>query len=471
MTALGLGLGLPFGGRISNPLASLGAVFAIDARNSFSGEQAAVNFGTGGSALNAQYGSTTGVDTNDPLLLTHTGSNYIYLPGTAGNYASSPDAAVLDLSSALEIVIRAQPVDWSPTSETIIIGKRDSGTTTSYQLSFNSTNTILRLSFNGTDLINLSSSNVPLADNVPGWVKASWRNSDGAWSIEYAADSSTEPTSWTSLGSGTSSAGSTLYSSSSLIEIGSQGANTSGFFTGRIYRTIIRSSVGGTTVFDADFSRNSAQNSFSEFSSNAATVTVNRSTSGRKSVMVVRPVWLFGTDDYLEVANNALLNVGTNEAFTVMAVTRSHGNTSNMALIGKGGYGTTDWYALVESTAPTAFQGGMSNSSGISGIYYSNVRAAPPAAGTVRFAATGRSASGGGVYTYDGNASQTPNFTSGAFATTDIPTTAVFRIGSFIGAGGGPAGPIACEIMAAAFFRKALTAGEIAQIVSYYGTA
>lgn len=466
MTALGLGLGLPFGGRISNPLASLGAVFAIDARNSFSGEQAAVNFGTGGSALNAQYGSTTGVDTNDPLLLTHTGSNYIYLPGTAGNYASSPDAAVLDLSSALEIVIRVQPVDWSPTSETIIIGKRDSGTTTSYQLSFTSTNTVLRLSFNGTDLINLSSSNVPLADNVPGWVKASWRNSDGAWSIEYAADSSTEPTSWTSLGSGTSSVGSTLYSSSSFIEIGSQGSNTSGFFTGRIYRTIIRSSVGGTTVFDADFSRNSAQNSFSEFSSNAATVTVNRSTSGRKSAIVTRPVWLIATDDYFEVAESSLLDFDNVNSFTALVVTRTHANSvSDGFYIGKYAGGVELGWALYNTTSPgrTNYAWLADTSVLIDGT--TNMPATAGSNGDISIRAMRYNATADQLTTSYNNVNGAVQSTATMSDAETMANNRPMNIGRQV------LGSYAndFELLSAAVFRKVLSAGEIAQIVSFYG--
>jgi hypothetical protein len=44
-------------------------------------------------------------------------------------------------------------------------------------------------------------------------------------------------------------------------------------------------------------------------SSNVATVTINRSTSGRKSVAVVRPVWLLGTDDYFICAKCRTCNI------------------------------------------------------------------------------------------------------------------------------------------------------------------
>jgi hypothetical protein len=50
-----------------------------------------------------------------------------------------------------------------------------------------------------------------------------------------------------------------------------------GPLTGRIYRAIIKDGIDGTTVFDADFTQvASGATSFSESSSNAATVTINQ---------------------------------------------------------------------------------------------------------------------------------------------------------------------------------------------------
>jgi hypothetical protein len=49
---------------------------------------------------------------------------------------------------------------------------------------------------------------------------------------------------------------------------------------------------------------------------------VNRSTAGRKAVCVVAPCWLFGTDDYMEVPDNDLLDFALADSFTVVAAVR-----------------------------------------------------------------------------------------------------------------------------------------------------
>jgi hypothetical protein len=55
--------------------------------------------------------------------------------------------------------------------------------------------------------------------------------------------------------------------------------------------------------------------------------TVNRATNGRKSSVVDRTLCLLGTDDFFQVADNALLNIGFTDSFTVVAAIRL-GNTS-----------------------------------------------------------------------------------------------------------------------------------------------
>ena len=99
------------------------ATLWLDARFSVPGEQIAVNRGTGGSALNARYGSTTGVDTNDPELLLHNGENYIYLPGIGVNNLTVPDAPALDPVNDLTIVARVRLTDWTPAIRSCIVAK------------------------------------------------------------------------------------------------------------------------------------------------------------------------------------------------------------------------------------------------------------------------------------------------------------------------------------------------------------
>lgn len=53
-----------------------------------------------GNGHDAQFGSTSGADTNDPLYKAHAGTDYAYLPGTSGNYFSRDDVNLLDADTA-----------------------------------------------------------------------------------------------------------------------------------------------------------------------------------------------------------------------------------------------------------------------------------------------------------------------------------------------------------------------------------
>ncbi|MCH7637547.1 MAG: hypothetical protein IIA12_07775 [Proteobacteria bacterium] len=73
--------------------------------------------------------------------------------------------------------------------------------------------------------------------------------------------------------------------------------------------TVGTPAAGTTVVFDADFTDRGVVTepfaTFIEKSSNAATVTINRSATGRKSTVVDVPMFLLGTDDYLEIPDDA----------------------------------------------------------------------------------------------------------------------------------------------------------------------
>ena len=290
-------------------LASLGAVVAFDA--STASPTAVSNIGSGGTGYNARYGSTTGADSNDPAWLPHTGTNYLYLPGVAGNYASTPDVPVLDITGDIEIVVRVGADSWTPTAEQYVVAKYFTTTSQrSFALSITPTGRLaLRNSTDGINAIYRES----VAHGLTAtsyWFKVTLDVDTGSntnlATFSYAADQATEPTSWTTISSTTTtsptSTTTSIFSSSAALEMGSMTSGTNAL-AGKVYRAIVRNGIGGPTVFDADFTTgitSGGQTTFTESSANAATVTINRATSGRKAVAVVRPIWLFGTDDFME---------------------------------------------------------------------------------------------------------------------------------------------------------------------------
>jgi len=234
-----------------------GAEFFIDAGRAVNAEQAALNQGTGGSVLNARYGSGTGVDGNDPLLLPHTGTNHLYLPGVASNYVSIPDNPSLALTGVIEIVMRVSLDDWTPTGGQILVGKWRA-TQYSWHLRVTATgNFQFFVSTDGVSTFFSETTGVPspaLVDGSSYWIRARYTPSTRTLVVGYSVDTGqAEPSSYTTTLTATSSASLSVFQTTSPLEIGTVESGSTLPLAGKIYRTIIRNGSGGPTVVDVDF--------------------------------------------------------------------------------------------------------------------------------------------------------------------------------------------------------------------------
>ena len=449
------------------------AVLWLDTARSVAGETTMVNYGKGGSALNATYGSSAGADTNDPLLLTHSGTNYLYLPGVAGNYASTPDAAALDITGDMEVVMRMSCPDWSPTATGQIICKDNaSAGGRSWGLDLlNNGGLRWVASAGGTAInVNVATSTFPgstvLLNGGVYWLKVTFDVDNGASGNDvrfwYAADQPTEPTSWTQIGTTQTTAGVTsIANTATAVVLGDRTVSASPLQTS-IYRAIVRNGIGGTTVFDADFTTGITSGGQTSFTcTTGQTVTINRATSGRKSVAVVRNVLLFGTDDYLEIADNDLLDFGASDSFTVMVSWREHATVPSFArYVSKMQTASPGWEFLHNST--------------ISGRSYITITDGAATTDTSGRAGTYTQGSANTVVAVRNTAADTllhyNNGVAAGSAATDTTTgtlanSATVRIGRASGAGANYAD---MELISVAVWRRALTTNEIATAVARY---
>lgn len=468
MTMLGRGLGIPIrnkfsGGAVDPGLALLqSATLWLDASNPGSDSQVAANRGTGGTALDARYGSTTGVDTNDPLLLTHTGTNYLYLPGSGGNFASTPDLAAYSPTD-WDMRVRVALTDWTPGAYQTFISHGWGTGSQSYLFAMDSGNQITLLIEDSGGVEGVTAGTLPtVTDGNYLDVRVTRRNSDARvqFFTKSVSTALSENTGWTQLGTD-KTMGLNPFNSTSTLQLGatSGGANQ---MTGRMQRAMLHNGIDGAVVFDADFTANTNQSSFTESSSNAATVTINRSTSGRKAVMVVRPTWLFGTDDYLEVADNALLDIDTNEQMTVIVAHREWATpVANSCFVTKFTGNFDEGWSMLRIAAAThqirAFlESGASNITAASGTTYS-----------------------AGSYGLRGiqidRVAQTALGTEGSTVGT---TTSISGLGTFvnaaalrIGANGGAVGSFTdMELTNVAIFKGTLlSSAQLGQIATYLG--
>ena len=215
-------------------------------------------------------------------------SNAIYLSGsglsvngaTGNNTATTPDATALDITGDIEIVVRAALADWTLASSQVLVAKRQTASTRSYDLQVFSGVLYFRFSVStGSDVIQASSTVVlpsGFSAGQAGWVRVTRNSTTGDVIFYTAADSSSEPSSWTQLGATVATTPSSMYSSNSQLEIGSH-LNGAGVAIGTIYRAILRDVIGGTPVFDANFANATADAlTFTPATGGTITITTTR---------------------------------------------------------------------------------------------------------------------------------------------------------------------------------------------------
>lgn len=194
------------------------------------------------------------------------GVNYLLLPGASGDYASTPDRAALDITADIEFICYAAADDWTPSAAQVFLGKLvTTGNQVSYDFVLNSNGTLLIVtSPTGNAAANVSGTSTASVSATNGsgiWLRGTLDVNDGAGNRVYTFYTSTDPVStpvasitWTQLGSTVTTAGTTsIFASTSALEIGSIQGGTLNNFDGKIYKALVYNGIGGTLVasFDA----------------------------------------------------------------------------------------------------------------------------------------------------------------------------------------------------------------------------
>ena len=414
--------------------------------------------------------ATSGADTNDPLLLTHTGTNYLYIPDTGNaDYASIPAAASgpLDITGDIDLIAKVALDDWTPTNQKAIITRGTASGTAAWRLYVNNTG-YLQISWvdSGAAAQSLISDAAPsVANGAVKWIRGTLDLDNGAGDCVARFYTSDDGSSWTQLGTDrTLGATSTMRTGTAgQVRLGSYWSGTNQCIGGKLYRAIIKSGIDGTIALDADFTANTNQSSFTESSSNAATVTINRATSGRKAVMVTRPVWLFGTDDYMEVADNAPLDISAADSLTVVMIRRQWGTTPSYGtLVSKTAGGTADGWSLFNNISATSHS--FSIADGAAQTYLTGAGCPAYTYGALELAAGVRNVGADTITAYVGTTGGTPATDT---TTSDLSSSDPMRIGR--AAAGATPYYGEYEVVAVAVFRSALDSTALASIASYFG--
>lgn len=205
-------------------------------------------------------------------------TNVLCLNGVAGNYASAPDAAYWPTGD-IDVRWYGASADWTSGVVTALVGKFNAtGNQRSWLLFVNTTGTLqFNVSTDGTTTNNIRTSDAALgyADFSSKWLRAVRVSATGVITLYSSDDGST----WSVIASTQSATASgAIFDSTALLEVGSNNGGTASNFNGLTYRAQVYDGIAGTLVFDANFSLPAKlAPSFTESSSNAATVTINTS--------------------------------------------------------------------------------------------------------------------------------------------------------------------------------------------------
>jgi hypothetical protein len=189
-------------------------------------------------------------------------------------------------------------------------------------------------------------------------------------------------------------------------------------------------------------------------------VNISRSTSGKKTAVVTHPIWLLGTDDYMEVADNALLDFNATDSFTMLAIIRQWATPSSGRVINKAANsGTFDGYLLRNSGTSSAEEAYLTSSvSGSAGPITSPAYTLgqPFVTGLIVNRSTN-------IANTIMNTSLSSNTSISSVGT--LENSYPLRIGN-VSTGSNQYGDF--ELVAAAVFRRVLTSDEIATVYNYY---
>lgn len=194
-----------------------------------------------GTSSNIQYGAA--------------GDAYAVFDGESGSYLSTLNNSKFSILGDLDLRTK---IEVDPGAGVIVLSKWSTGS--SYQLAYftDATGTSGKISFSwtedGSTVLNEDSGFFTVSATDPIWIQMAFEVDDGVAGYEIVFKYSDDGVTWTTADTDTSVTGATsIYDSTSSIEIGSYGGGLQGNFEGKIYNVEVRDGIDGEIVVAVDF--------------------------------------------------------------------------------------------------------------------------------------------------------------------------------------------------------------------------
>jgi len=210
-------------------------------------------------------------------------NGYLYL--SSNGYASVPDSAATSITGNITVAVRVALNNYATGVDQALANKWSSNSQRSYSLTVGPTGALNFFGSNnggGAQISNTSSVTGGFINGATYWVAVTYNSSTGDTKFYTASGASNVfPTgvSWTQLGTTVANTPIALFDATEQFLTGGQNTGTASAPAGKFYHTVLANNVllNGTGIqCDMDFTTKAfGANTFTESSSNAATVTLN----------------------------------------------------------------------------------------------------------------------------------------------------------------------------------------------------
>lgn len=301
------------------------------------------------------------------------GTPYLNLPGGAGDRASTPDTAALDITGDIDVRIEASLDDWGVTATTELLGKYNvTGNQRSYRLLLDPDGfPVFSWSTDGTAFIDVTATE-PIQGAATGRIALratlDVNNGLGGYTVTFYTANSIDG-GYDQFGGviETTSGTTSIFSSTADLQVGDIANLSFDELQGKVYAAQVRNGIGGTAVANIDFTLQTVgATSFTGTDGLTWTLAGNASISNKQTrfsgeVSSWPPAWGTGGFDVTTTVEGSgiIRRLGTGQSPLGSCLSRAIAADDDVVAYWpmEDGVGATHFYSPISGVRPMSFNG------------------------------------------------------------------------------------------------------------------